>query len=130
MPRIEHNGLLTAGPIFNFLADGMGNLDVRVSNFVLGATPIRGILLPGCDVLEAGSLVGEDTVDAEGATTEGGTSEGMGEFSREGPAMAFVDGGLCEIITVPSISSSKLASTCLGSGVTLLGRASGGGRCT
>jgi len=109
----------------------MGNLDVRVSNFVLDATPIRGILLPGCDVLEAGFLVGEATVDAEGATTEGGTSEGMGEFSREGPAMAFVDGGLCEIITVPSIStSSKLASTCLGSGVTLFGRASGGGRCT
>lgn len=111
----------------------MGNFDVRVSNVVLGAAPIRGILLSGCEELEGGFLERETEVEADGTAIDGGFSEGVDKVCREAPAMAFVEAGLCEIMIVSSIVLSlEVACGCFGSWATFLGWVSVdiGGRCT
>ena len=44
----------------NVLADGIGSLDERASNAVLGAAPMRGILLSGFEEPEVDLFEGDE----------------------------------------------------------------------
>ena len=96
----------------NVLADGIGSLDERASNAVLGAAPMRGILLSGFEEPEVDLFEGDEIVEIEGAAIDGGPLEGAEEIGREDPVEKFVvevfaGGSLRGIMIVSFISISS-----------------------